>query len=236
MRYLCILGEIVNASYATAIPRQRPSWWGRCCVAAAVVHRAFGWGAVFLLCAFATDFLAPAFARARAALLAAARLSGDHGVYRNSGWPIDLMYGPFVLSGAIPCELDYRCYAAASIFSISRGVSDVAYELGQGDANFVRRVFLEKMPAPRRASSSWSTGREEARKHPATLRRSDIPCRCSWRHWNYTGRSEERVSSRPDIRWGRRLRGRNDQKPHRALPSLVGKPTRPKAAELLAGL
>jgi transcriptional regulator with XRE-family HTH domain len=47
-----------------------------------VVHGAFGFdrGAAFFLCLFATD-LAAAFARARAALLAAARLSGDHGVY-----------------------------------------------------------------------------------------------------------------------------------------------------------
>jgi hypothetical protein len=48
---------------------------------AGVVHRAFGRDAAFFLCAFATGFVAPAFARARAALLAAARLSGDHGVY-----------------------------------------------------------------------------------------------------------------------------------------------------------
>jgi hypothetical protein len=47
-------------------------------------HRAFGFdrGAAFLLCAFATDMVAAlAFARARAALLAAARRSADHGVY-----------------------------------------------------------------------------------------------------------------------------------------------------------
>ena len=50
---------------------------------AAVVHDAFGFdrGAAFLLCVFATDLALAAFARARAALLAAARLSGDHGVY-----------------------------------------------------------------------------------------------------------------------------------------------------------
>jgi hypothetical protein len=48
-----------------------------------VIRAAFGsdQGAAFLLCAFATDLVAAAaFARARAALLAAARLSGDHGV------------------------------------------------------------------------------------------------------------------------------------------------------------
>jgi hypothetical protein len=50
---------------------------------AAVVHDPFGfaWGAAFILCAFATDLARAAFARARAALLAAARLSGDQGVY-----------------------------------------------------------------------------------------------------------------------------------------------------------
>jgi hypothetical protein len=48
-----------------------------------VVHRAFGFnrGAPFLFCTLATDFEVAAFARARAALLAAARLSVDHGVY-----------------------------------------------------------------------------------------------------------------------------------------------------------
>jgi hypothetical protein len=58
---------------------------GQICIAAGVVHRAFGRGAAFLLFVFATDFVLPTFARTRAALLAAARLSGDHGVYRNSG-------------------------------------------------------------------------------------------------------------------------------------------------------
>jgi hypothetical protein len=50
---------------------------------AGVVHVAFGFdrGAAFFLCPFATDLASTAFARARAALLAAARLSGDHGVY-----------------------------------------------------------------------------------------------------------------------------------------------------------
>jgi hypothetical protein len=48
-----------------------------------VVHGAFGFdrGAAFFLCLFAADLASAAFARARAALLAAARLSGDHGVY-----------------------------------------------------------------------------------------------------------------------------------------------------------
>jgi hypothetical protein len=48
-----------------------------------VVYGAFGFdrGAAFFLCLFATDLASTAFARARAALLAAARLSGDHGVY-----------------------------------------------------------------------------------------------------------------------------------------------------------
>jgi hypothetical protein len=47
-----------------------------------VVHGAFGFdrGAAFFLCLFATDLASTDFARARAALLAAARLSGDHGV------------------------------------------------------------------------------------------------------------------------------------------------------------
>jgi hypothetical protein len=50
---------------------------------AAIVHDPFGFdpGAAFFLCASATDLAPPAFARARAVLLAAARLSGDHGVY-----------------------------------------------------------------------------------------------------------------------------------------------------------
>jgi hypothetical protein len=50
---------------------------------AGVVHGAFGFdrGAAFFLGIFATDLAPAAFARARAALLAAARLSGDHGVY-----------------------------------------------------------------------------------------------------------------------------------------------------------
>jgi hypothetical protein len=67
-------------------------------------HGAFGFGrgAAFFLCAFAMYLVAPAFARARAALLAAARLSGDHGVYRNSGWLIDLMSGPFRASKLFP--------------------------------------------------------------------------------------------------------------------------------------
>jgi hypothetical protein len=38
-------------------------------------------GAAFFLCVFATDLAPAAFARSRAALLAAARLSGVHGVY-----------------------------------------------------------------------------------------------------------------------------------------------------------
>jgi hypothetical protein len=48
-----------------------------------VVHGGFGFdrGAAFFLCVFATDLAPAAFARSRAALLAAARLSGDHGVY-----------------------------------------------------------------------------------------------------------------------------------------------------------
>jgi hypothetical protein len=48
-----------------------------------VVHGAFGFdrGAAFFLCLFGTDFASVAFARSRAALLAAARLSGDHGLY-----------------------------------------------------------------------------------------------------------------------------------------------------------
>ena len=77
---------------------------GRCCIAAGVVHGAFGFdrGAAFFLFVFTTVFVAAAFARARAALLAAARLSGDHGVYRNSGWPIDLMSGPFRASELFP--------------------------------------------------------------------------------------------------------------------------------------
>jgi hypothetical protein len=52
-----------------------------------VVHGAFGFdrGAAFFLCLFDTDFASVAFARARAALLVAARLSGDHGVYLKSG-------------------------------------------------------------------------------------------------------------------------------------------------------
>jgi NAD-dependent DNA ligase len=41
----------------------------------------FNRGATFFLCPFAADLASAAFARARAALLAAARLSGDHGVY-----------------------------------------------------------------------------------------------------------------------------------------------------------
>ncbi len=53
----------------------------------AVVHGAFGFGrdVAFFFCVFATDLAAAAFTRARAALLAAARLSGDHGVYVKSG-------------------------------------------------------------------------------------------------------------------------------------------------------
>jgi hypothetical protein len=48
-----------------------------------VVHGALGFdrGAAFFLCLFGTDFASVAFARACAALLAAARLSGDHGLY-----------------------------------------------------------------------------------------------------------------------------------------------------------
>jgi hypothetical protein len=54
---------------------------------AGVVHGAVGFdrGAAFFLCLFGTDLAPTAFARSRAALLAAARLSGDHGVYRKSG-------------------------------------------------------------------------------------------------------------------------------------------------------
>src|SRR5207302_8890774 len=77
-----------------------------------VVYGAFRRGAAFLLCVFAVDFVVPTFARARAALLAAARLSGDHGVYRNSGWPIDRMSGLFVRRSYF-----LRCYALGSIFS-----------------------------------------------------------------------------------------------------------------------
>jgi hypothetical protein len=49
----------------------------------AVVHGAFGFdrGAAFFLCSFATDLAPAAFARSRVALLAAPRLSADHGVY-----------------------------------------------------------------------------------------------------------------------------------------------------------
>jgi hypothetical protein len=50
----------------------------------AVLHRAFGVdrATAFFLCVFETDLVAAAaFARARAALLAAARRSADHGVY-----------------------------------------------------------------------------------------------------------------------------------------------------------
>jgi hypothetical protein len=52
-----------------------------------VIHGAFGFdrGAGFFLSAFAPDLAALAFALARAALGAAAHLSGDHGVYRKSG-------------------------------------------------------------------------------------------------------------------------------------------------------
>ena len=39
----------------------------------------------FFICVFGTALAPAAFARARAALLAAARLSGDHGVYLKSG-------------------------------------------------------------------------------------------------------------------------------------------------------
>jgi len=53
------------------------------CPADGVVHHSLGFDRdpAFLLSVFATDFVATAFARARAALLAAARLSADHGVY-----------------------------------------------------------------------------------------------------------------------------------------------------------
>jgi hypothetical protein len=48
-----------------------------------IVYGAFGFdrGGAFFLCLFATDLTPVAFARSRAAMLAAARLSGDHGVY-----------------------------------------------------------------------------------------------------------------------------------------------------------
>jgi hypothetical protein len=51
---------------------------------AAVVHGAFGFdrGAEFFHCAFATDLSPAALARARATLLASARLSYDHGARR----------------------------------------------------------------------------------------------------------------------------------------------------------
>ena len=52
-----------------------------------VVHGVLGFdrGVDFFLCVFGTTLAPAAFARARAALLAAARLSGDHGVYLKSG-------------------------------------------------------------------------------------------------------------------------------------------------------
>jgi hypothetical protein len=66
-----------------------------------VVHGAFGFdrGAAIVFGLFGTDLAPPAIARSRAALLAAARLSGDHGVYWKSGWPIGLMPRAFSDSG-----------------------------------------------------------------------------------------------------------------------------------------
>ena len=64
-------------------PQQIPAPPLNSVMPAGVVHGAFafGRGAAFFLCVFAADLAPAVFARARAALLAAARLSGDHGVY-----------------------------------------------------------------------------------------------------------------------------------------------------------
>ena len=68
--------EFVHALY-----RRR----AKCRLASA--HGAFGFsrGEEFFICVFGTALAPAAFARARAALLAAARLSGDHGVYLKCG-------------------------------------------------------------------------------------------------------------------------------------------------------